>query len=247
MTEVTTMKEELKGKLKAMNVSDKDVRMFELIQKYKDTPYITIVLQAISEDADCTKELWEEIADVCFSILEQPKRDEEQKQQALSLLSSYRAFVKANTINMDIGQIPDDILNFERAGRRVYSKLHGPLNGIDLEINKLQRKEELEILKEDAMLLVAMIEKKLEKINNSNQRIRFLHKIFRDPITKKQMIQMDVVKFQRIEQGPIVFEHKQVLFSEKLPFKKSDKKCVEAVNETIKKINREFRLRIKLF
>ncbi|WP_121616612.1 hypothetical protein [Virgibacillus halodenitrificans] len=243
MTELMSMKEELK----VMNVPDKDVRMFELIQKYKDTPYITLVLQVISEETDCTKELWEEIADICFSILSDYSGEGEQKQQALSLLQSYRWFIKSNTVNMDVGQIPDDILKFERAGRRVYSKLHGPLNGVDLEVNKLQRKQELEILKKDAMLLTAMIEKKLEKINKPNQKVKFLHKIYRDSSTRKQMIQLDVVKYQQINQGPVVFENREVVFSEKLPFKKSDKKCIEEVNKSIKQINREFKLKVKHF
>lgn len=247
MTEVMSMKEELRGKLKAMNVADKDVRMFEIIQKYKDTPYITITLEVISEDPDCTNELWEEIADVCFSVLSDRKRDEEQKQLALTLLNSYRTFIKSNMVNMDIGQIPDDVLKFERAGRRVYSKLHGPLNGIDLEVTKYQRKEELEVLKKDAILLTAMIAKKLEKINEGNQKVRFVHKVYRDSLTRKQMIQMEVVRYRKIEQGPIVFENKEVLFSERLAFKKTDKKCMEEVNETIKRINREYKLRVKQF
>jgi hypothetical protein len=247
MTETMTIREELKSKLEKMNVPDKDVRMFEIIQKYKDTPHIITVLKAVAEDPDCTKELWEEIADVCFSVLSDSYRDEEQKEQALALLKSYRAFLKDNSINMEIGQIPDDILKFERAGGKVYSKLHGPLNGVDLEITKLQRKQELEILKNDAIMLVAMIEKKLEKLNKPKQKVRFLHKIYRDPFTKKQMIQMDVVKYQEWNQGPITFENREILFSAKLPFKKSDKKCIEEVNKTIKKINREFHLKVQCF
>lgn len=247
MNEVIVKKEELKERLKMINVADKDVRMYELIQKHKETPYITTILQAVSEEPDCTKELWEEIADICFSVLSSSKRNEEQKEQALALLKSYRTFIKENTINMNIGQIPDDVLKFERAGRRVYSKLHGPLNGTDLEIMKLQRKQELEILKKDAMLLTAMIEKRLEKLNKPKQKVKFLYKVYREPSTKKQMIQIDVVKYQQINQGPVVFENREVLFTKRLPFKKSDKESVQKVNETIKQINREFNLKIKYF
>lgn len=48
MTETMTIREELKSKLEKMNVPDKDVRMFEIIQKYKDTPHIITVLKAVA-------------------------------------------------------------------------------------------------------------------------------------------------------------------------------------------------------
>ncbi|MEX3625458.1 hypothetical protein [Viridibacillus arvi] len=246
MTEVNSVISEIREKMSNRNMQDKDVWMFETIQCHRKTPFITLILKIMSDDPDCTKELWEEIADICFEILSDRRNIDTAREQALELLAQYRNYLKSNTINMTIEKIPDNILNFERAGRKMHSKLHGTLHGVDLKIMQVQHEEELKIINNDAIMLVAITQKRLEQIEEKKERIECFQKVYKESISRKQMIKIEVVKYREVSIDNIKIPNKQVLFSKSLPFKKSDNSTIKKVNELIKILNREYGLKVQL-
>lgn len=244
MTEVVTR---IRNKLKQMNGEDtKDVYMFEVLDEYRTTPYIFDLLNLVATDKDCTEELWEVIADICFEVLADSKIERYERDQTLDVLRTYRNYLKSNSINMQIDHIPNEILDYERSGGKVKSKLHEPLHNVDLKILQLHNEEELKLLKNDAITLVAIIQKRLEKIEGEKTHIQYFQSFYRDSLSRKQMIKMSVVRFHSITRSGIPIERKEVLFHKELTFKKSNKDSISEINKIIKQLNSQYQLKTQL-
>lgn len=235
----------------AKYVQDRDVFLFEQIRKYQNESFVFDVLEIIYQDKGCTAHVWEIIADICYEQLgSYNKMDTEKRVQATNILAVYRQFSKNNAIQLTANeeQIPDDILVFDRNGHnRMESKLRNQLNGLDLKMVRCRDEAELHVAEKDAITLVSMIKKRIEQVQASKVRIVFNKGIFRDPFSKKQMLKVNVVRYEKVLKEGVEFENSHILFSQTIHYKKSDKTTVAAANKIITKVNEEYQLEQALF
>lgn len=246
----TQILKELKEKL-ANYIQDRDVFLFEQIRKYQNESFVLDVLEVIHQDKGCTTNLWEIIADICFEKLgSYDKMNSDKRVQATNILAIYRQLLKRNAIQLSINEetIPDDILIFDRNEySRMESKLRNELHGIDLKLVRCRDENELHVAEKDAITLVSMIKKRIQQIQAAKVSIKCHKRIYRDAFSKKQMLKVSVVKYEKVDKEGICFEKTSVLFQQTIPFKQSDKKTVLAANEIITKVNEEFKLEQALF
>lgn len=232
-------------------VQDRDVFLFEQIRKYQNESFVFDVLEVIHQDKGCTAHLWEIIADICFEKLgNYDKMDSDKRVQATTILAAYRQFSKQNAIQLTTNEekIPDDILVFDHnEHKRMESKLRNQLHGIDLKIARCRDEAELHVAEKDAITLVSMIKKRIEQVQESKVRIKCNKRVFRDPYSKKQMLVLSVIRYEKVKQEGMEFENSKILFSKILPFKQSDKTTIAVVNEIITKINEDYQLEQPLF
>jgi hypothetical protein len=249
--EVELLKKEIKEALENPLTKDKDVFIFEKVQEFKHTPYNMDVFEVLIQQPACSSDIWEEIADVCFQVLSNQKSGERQKELAIYILEKYRQFIKKHKVDLTNHQIPDDILEFETTGKKYskVSKLRYPLHEVDLKVLDIYDRKSLDEMEEDTILLLAMIRKRREQISQPKEEYRFSYKVYRDPRSKKQMIQLRVSKYKSVfdNKGKFLYADDEEVVSIRLPFKQSAPETVKAVNRKIKELNKKFKLNAPTF
>lgn len=247
MLEQSNPVEVLKKKLEG-HIQDRDVFLYEQIEKNRREPFLLDMLQVISKDKDCTPYLWEEIADVCFEVLSNTRYvDDNKRLQATALLAEYRKQIKKKqvTLTPELKEIPDDILKPYRNRARMSSQLRGPLHKIDLKVMQNSNEQELDNWLKDASLLVAVIEKRLHELASDNVKI-VCTTIPVKTINRKQMLHIKVVRKERIKKEGLSVELTHPLYDESFPYKKSDQKTIEEINKVITELNNRYSLNTAL-